>query len=127
MDRLLLVCIGSALGGGARYLVALGAVRLLGAGFPFGTLLVNVTGSFLIAFINQVGLSSTLISPSTRIFLTIGIMGGLTTYSTFNYETLEMLRSGAFATATLNLGSTVMVCLVAGMLGLVAGRLVVPA
>lgn len=118
MDRFLWVCFGSALGGGARYLVSLGALRWLGPSFPYGTLAVNVVGSFLIGGIMRIGLTSTLISPTARLFLTTGIMGGLTTYSTFNYETLELLRKGSYGVGFLNLGVTVAGCLVAGMLGL---------
>jgi len=124
MDRLLWVCLGSALGGGARYLVAQSAAVLLGGGFPYGTLAVNLTGSFLISFIMVLGLESTLIPPTLRLFLTTGVMGGFTTYSTFNYETLEMLREGLWGLAGLNLAATVGACLVAGLLGLAAGRLV---
>ncbi len=120
--RLALVCLGSALGGGARYLVSLGLARLAGTGFPFGTLTVNVLGSFLIGLIMHVGLTTTAISPNTRLFLTTGIMGGLTTYSTFNYETLGLMMDGEWRLAAVNLTVTVLVCLAAGFAGLAAGR-----
>ena len=122
MDRLALVCIGSALGGGARYLISQAALALFGPAFPFGTLSVNVVGSFLISLIMHVGLESTLLSAATRIFLTTGVMGGFTTYSTFNYETMGYLRDGEWLMAALNLGATVVFCLVAGVLGLALGR-----
>ena len=122
MDRLALVCIGSALGGGARYLFSQAALALFGPAFPFGTLSVNVVGSFLISLIMHVGLESTLLSAATRIFLTTGVMGGFTTYSTFNYETMGYLRDGEWLMAALNLGATVVFCLVAGVLGLALGR-----
>src|SRR4030095_11209018 len=64
MDRLAWVCLGSALGGGARYLISLGALRWLGAGFPYGTLAVNVLGSFLTGLVMQVALTTTWISPN---------------------------------------------------------------
>jgi len=125
MDRLLWVCFGSALGGGARYLITLAAQTLLGASFPYGTLGVNVLGSFLIGLIMHVGLETTLISPATRLFLTTGIMGGLTTYSTFNYETLQLAGEGDWLFAAANVGVTVATCLVAGVLGLASGRALV--
>lgn len=125
MDRLLWVCLGSALGGGARYLIALAAQTLLGASFPFGTLAVNMLGSFLIGLIMHVGLETTLISPAARIFLTTGIMGGLTTYSTFNYETLQLASDGEWLSAAANVVVTVLVCLAAGVLGLASGRALV--
>ena len=122
MERLAWVCLGSALGGGLRYLAGQAASTLLGVAFPYGTLFVNVTGSFLIGVIMHVGLASDAISPTARLFLTTGVMGGLTTYSTFNYETLGMLREGAVFVAGLNLALTVVLCLAAGLLGLAAGR-----
>jgi CrcB protein len=97
-------------------------LRLLGPSFPFGTLTVNLVGSFLIGAIMHIGLTSTVISPAIRLFLTTGIMGGLTTYSTFNYETIEFLRNGTSATAVANIGVTVFGCLGAGALGIFAGR-----
>ncbi|HXZ86528.1 MAG TPA: CrcB family protein [Myxococcota bacterium] len=125
MDRLAWVCLGSALGGGARYLVSLAALNLLGASFPWGTLAVNVVGSFLISFIMHVALETTLIAPSLRIFLTTGIMGGLTTYSTFNFETLGFAAEGDWPRAGANLAVTVVGCLVAGVLGVASGRALV--
>ncbi|HVN37360.1 MAG TPA: CrcB family protein [Myxococcota bacterium] len=125
MERLAWVCLGSALGGGARYLVSLGALRLLGPGFPVGTLAVNVLGSFLIGAIMQVGLSTTWISPGMRLFLTTGVMGGFTTYSAFNYETLALASDGEWLLAFANVGATLGGCLAAGLLGLAAARLAV--
>ena len=125
MERLAWVCLGSALGGGARYLVSLGALRLLGAGFPVGTLAVNVLGSFLIGAIMHVGLTTTWISPGMRLFLTTGVMGGFTTYSAFNYETLALATDGEWLFAVANVAATLGGCLVAGLLGLAVARLAV--
>jgi CrcB protein len=125
MDRLAWVCLGSALGGGSRYLLSLAALRLLGPSFPFGTLTVNVIGSFLIGLIMHVGLETTLIPPTARIFLTAGVMGGLTTYSTFNYETLQLATEANWTLAAVNVALTVVACLGAGALGLASGRAVV--
>jgi CrcB protein len=125
MDRLAWVCLGSALGGGARYLLSLAALRLLGPAFPYGTLAVNVLGSFLIGLVVHVGLETTLLSPTARIFLTTGCLGGLTTYSTFNYETLQLASEGDWQLAALNIAVTVAGCLAAGVLGLAAGRALV--
>jgi CrcB protein len=125
MDRFLWVCLGSAVGGGARYLISQGAMKVFGTSFPFGTLVVNVTGSFLIGLTMQVALSSTLISPTARIFLTTGVLGGLTTYSTFNYETLALARDGVWEVGFINVAVTVCLCLVSGVLGIAAGRLIV--
>jgi CrcB protein len=122
MDRLAWVCLGSAIGGGVRYLLSLAVLRLLGPTFPYGTLAVNVLGSFLIGLLMHVGLETTLISPAARIFLTTGVMGGMTTYSTFNYETLQLAADGDWPLAVVNVAATVTACLAAGVLGLAAGR-----
>jgi len=125
MDRLAWVCLGGAIGSGARYLVTLATVNLWGAAVPWGTLVVNVVGSFLISFIMHVAIETTLIPPLVRIFLTTGIMGGLTTYSTFNFETLGFAAEGDWPRAAANLLATVVACLVAGVLGVASGRALV--
>ena len=125
MMRFLWICLGGAAGTGARYLVALWALRLAGPGFPWGTLAVNVVGSFLLGLIMQVALTTDLIAPTLRLGLTTGVMGGFTTYSTFNYETLLYLQRDAWLAAFANLAATVVLCLVAGALGLAAGRFLV--
>ncbi len=120
MTRLLLVCAGGALGSGARYLVSTWAALRLGAEFPRGTLIVNVTSSFLLALI--FALRPGALSPETRLFLGAGIMGGYTTYSSFNTETLALLDGGSPGLAAANLALTVAGCLAAGFAGLALGR-----
>jgi fluoride exporter len=120
--RFLLICLGGAIGSGARYLIALEAPRILGGAFPYATLIVNAVGSFLLGAIMHVGLTTSLMSPDLRLMLTTGVMGGFTTYSTFNYETMESLRAGAYALAGLNVASTVLLCLLAGAAGLALAR-----
>ena len=126
MSRVLLVALGGALGSVARYGVGVAAPRVLGTGFPWGTLVVNLVGSFLISLVMHLSLTGTSISPGARLFLTTGVMGGFTTYSTFNYETLGYFRSGAWAIGGLNILCTVVVCLAAGMAGLALGRWIAP-
>jgi CrcB protein len=123
MSRFLWICLGGAAGTGARYLMSGWLLRALGPGFPWGTLAVNVLGSFLLGLIMQVALTTTLISPTLRLGLTTGVMGGFTTYSTFNYETLQYLQQNEWLAAGANLAATVLVCLVAGALGVLTGRL----
>jgi len=118
--RLLIVCVGGALGSGGRYLVSTWAARTLGADFPRGTFLVNVTGSFILAFVFAVPGSR--LSPEARLFLGAGICGGYTTYSSFNTETLALLDQGSAGLALANLALTVIGCLVAGVAGLALGR-----
>ncbi|HLK93035.1 MAG TPA: fluoride efflux transporter CrcB [Polyangia bacterium] len=122
--RLLLVCLGGAAGTGARYLFGGWAQRTLGAGFPYGTLIINAVGSFLLVIIMYFSLERGLLSPDARIVLGTGVMGGFTTYSTFNYETFRLFQQGSFAVAGLYLAATVIGCLAAGMLGLLLARAV---
>jgi fluoride exporter len=119
---ILLVFFGSGAGGVARYLIGIGAVRLLGTAFPFGTLAVNLIGSFLITFIIRLSLTVPSLTPDVRLLLTTGVMGGLTTYSTFNHETLTLLQGGGPMNGALNIAVTVSGCLLCGFLGLAAAR-----
>jgi CrcB protein len=125
MGRLLLISLGGALGTAARYLLSAWMLRALGPAFPYGTLAVNVIGSFLLGAIMHTGLQTTLVSPTARLVLGTGVMGGFTTYSTFNYETLQYLQTGAWALAGLNVLTTLLACLAAGALGIAVARLVV--
>src|SRR5438445_10953475 len=123
--RLTLICLGGAIGTGARYLTSLWAASAFGVAFPAGTFLVNVAGSFLLAVIMQTSASTELISSDVRLMLTTGVMGGFTTYSTFNYETTNYFRARAWLTGATNIATTLAVCLVAGLAGMaLADRLV---
>lgn len=124
MSELLWVCLGSAVGGGARYLLV-GAVQgALGPSFPYGTLAVNLVGSFLMAIVMYAGLQVNALPPTVRVALTAGVMGGFTTYSSFSYETLRALQRGAVASAALNVASTLLGCLAAAALGWALARAV---
>jgi len=125
VERLLWVTLGSAIGGALRYVTSQLALALLGASFPYGTLAVNLIGSFLIGLIMHVGISSGSISPTLRLFLTTGVMGGFTTYSAFNYETLSLLREGPWEFGLINVLVTLAGCLAAGVAGLALGRTLV--
>ncbi len=122
MDRVLLVGLGGAVGSVLRYLVALWAPKALGTAFPYATLIVNVVGSFLITVIMYAALQTTWLSANARLLLATGVMGGLTTYSTFNYETMKYLQEGAWRVAFTNIAATLFGCLAAGFLGLVCAR-----
>ena len=122
MERLLWICLAGAVGTGTRYLVSTWAARALGVGFPWGTFIVNVVGCFLIAVVMHLALHSAAMSPTLRLTLTSGFMGGLTTYSSFNYETTKLFQDGATTTAVANLGATLAGCFVAGLLGLAFAR-----
>lgn len=122
MERLLLICFGGAIGTGARYLTALAAARWFGSEFPYGTLIVNLVGAFIIGLIQQLGTEALLIPDNVRLFVTTGMMGGLTTYSTFSYETVRLMESNAWAHAWINIIVTTVFCLSLCFLGIVVGR-----
>jgi fluoride exporter len=121
MERFLWICLAGAAGTGTRYLIAVWAAQRLGSAFPYGTLLVNLFGCFAIAGLMHAAL--TLGWPATtRAAVTIGFIGGLTTYSSFNYETMRLFEESAPATAALNLALTLLGGFMAGWLGLVTAR-----
>jgi CrcB protein len=125
MGRALLIAFAGALGTLARYGVGLWAGKALGTSFPYGTLIVNVVGCFLIAMVAEVAISTALLSPTLRLTLTTGFIGGLTTYSSFNLETTNLLRGRAWALGLGNVGVTLVACFVAGLFGLaVAARII---
>jgi CrcB protein len=122
LSRFLWICAAGAVGTGARYLISGWALAVLGTGFPFGTLTVNVAGSFLIGLVMQIGLATPLLSPTLRMTLTTGFIGGFTTYSTFNYETIRYVQDGAWRLALGNVAITLIACLAAGFAGIALGR-----
>lgn len=116
------VCLGGAVGTGLRYLLGLGVPLFLGRSFPYATLLVNVGGSFLMGVVMFWGLETQALSPLARLTLTTGLLGGLTTYSSFNYETLALLQQGAWLLGGLNLLLHIVLGLISGVAGLGVGQ-----
>jgi CrcB protein len=118
MTVLWIAC-GGALGSLARYYAAEALSRLMGAAFPWGTILVNISGSLLIGFVaGGVGASGRWIdSPFARQFLMVGICGGYTTFSAFSLQTFTMLETGDVARAGLNVAVSVLACVAATALG----------
>ncbi len=97
-------------------------LRWFGPAFPFGTLTVNVVGSFLLGAIMELGLGYGAIPPDLRVILATGVMGGFTTYSSFNYETLGFFQRGAWLLGSTYFLTTAIGCLVAGVLGTASAR-----
>ncbi len=112
------VAIGSALGGLARYALTRFTLNY-GAGFPWGTVLVNVLGCFVIGFFGTFTLASGrfAVSDTMRIFIMVGICGGFTTFSSFSLQTFDLLRSGAWGRASANVFLSVILCLFAVAIG----------
>lgn len=115
-----LVGAGGAIGSILRYWV--GSVWGGAGRFPVATLLVNLVGSFLIVYVHHFAAGQH-ISPETRLFLATGVMGGFTTYSTFNYDLLMALQAGDHQTAALNLALTLVGCLVGAFIALLSLRI----
>ena len=124
MARFLLICLGGAIGTGARYLFSTAMTRVFG-NFPFGTLGVNVIGSFLASVVMVLALEKSALAPDLRLILVTGVLGGFTTYSSFNYETLHLAQSGAAGLAVINVALTLVACLAAGIAGIWVARLAV--
>jgi CrcB protein len=124
MSQFLVVTLGGAIGSGARYLLGTFVQGAAGTAFPLGTLAVNVIGSFLICAIMHLGITANIISPTLRLLLTTGLMGGFTTYSAFDYETYRYTQQGAYALAALNVGLTLVACFAAGAAGDAVAKLV---
>jgi CrcB protein len=117
MFQVLVVGLGGFIGASLRYITSQIALKIFGDGFPYGTLIVNVTGAVLIGFITALSLSSSNISPNMKLFLTTGILGGLTTFSTFSNETVSILSSGAYLQGVLNITLNLGLCLLGVVLG----------
>ncbi len=123
--RSLAVAAGGAIGAASRYLISGWVAHLARqSSFPFGTLIVNTTGAFVIGIVmgSTAAGGRFLLGPTARTFLTIGILGGYTTFSTFSYETIEALRLGDMRAALGNVAATVVVGIAACGLGLALGE-----
>jgi CrcB protein len=121
MEKLFWISLAGAAGTGSRYLIATWAAQRFGSAFPYGTLVVNLAGCFAIAAVMHAALVLAW-PPTLRATVTIGFLGGLTTYSSFNYETTRLFQEGAAAAAAANLVLTVIGGLLAGWLGLICAR-----
>ena len=116
------IALGSALGGVGRYVGGELVQRAAPTTFPTGTLAVNITGCFLLGLIIRYAIETPTVSPELRAFLTIGICGGYTTFSTFGFETARMMEDGEWTRAVLYLALSVIVSLGAVFLGFAAAR-----
>lgn len=105
-----------------RYGASLGMYSLLGRGFPYGTLFVNVTGSLLMGLLSIMMLERFNIGPEWRAGILVGLLGSFTTFSTFSIETLNLLEQGDMLRAFSNIALSVIVCLAAVWLGISLGR-----
>jgi fluoride exporter len=122
MKTLLVVAAGGALGASARYLVGIGSGRLLGYGFPYGTLIVNVVGCLIMGLLIEAMALRWNVSNDLRSFLTVGILGGFTTFSAFSADFALLLERKQHLAAALYLGGSVGLSIAAFFIGLAIVR-----
>lgn len=124
LNQLAWVCVGGACGSGLRFLVTSWTLARYGTSFPYGTLAVNVVGSLILACLFELTRSTTWFGPTLQMALGAGVMGGLTTYSTFNLEVVRYVQEGQVRTAVVYGSATLCACLLAGTLGMTLGRMI---
>jgi CrcB protein len=122
MERFLWICLAGAMGTGARVLVGQWIGARTDGGFPWATFTVNTIGCFAMGFVMHAAAATTSMSPTLRLALTTGFLGGFTTYSAFNHDTTGLVQDGARGMALTNLGATVAGCVIAGWIGLALAR-----
>ncbi|MGE5315631.1 MAG: fluoride efflux transporter CrcB [Acidobacteriota bacterium] len=118
----LVVFLGGGIGAALRYWLSGTIARTSGSAFPIGTVTVNIAGCFLIGLFMTAFEERFLVTPQLRLFLTIGILGGFTTFSTFSYETVMMLKDAEYMSASLNAALSLFSCLLATYAGGALGR-----
>lgn len=123
MSAILAVAVGGAAGAVARYLVMSGVGHWLGAGYPYGTLVVNVVGSFVLGALVEVMALVWSVGADLRAFLVVGVLGSFTTFSTFSLDVVVLVQRGQLGLAGLYVVASVVLALVGFMLGLALFRM----
>ncbi|MEW5986241.1 MAG: fluoride efflux transporter CrcB [Chloroflexota bacterium] len=119
-----IIGLGGFLGANVRYWLGLWAAGRWGTGFPYGTLLINVSGSLLLGFFLTLATERLLIHPHWRLLVAVGFLGAFTTFSTFTYESVALLRDGAWLAGLLNMTGSVLLGVVGIVIGSALARLV---
>ncbi len=122
MNRYLLIALGAAFGANARYLVGVWAGNRLGADFPYGTLIVNIVGSFLLGFLLTLGTGRLQLSPEARLLLAVGFLGSFTTFSSYAVESMNLWRDASLGRGLLNVVGNNLAGLLAVILGAALAR-----
>lgn len=123
MVNIVLVFLGGGIGAAARYWLSGIVYQKMNTDFPYGTLAVNAIGCLLIGILMTAMEERFLAQPSLRVFLTIGILGGFTTFSSFSFETIALLRDGEILYALVNIFTSLFVCLFGTWVGMQIGKL----
>ena len=122
LDKVFCVSVGAVVGANARYLLGAWAAERFGTTFPYGTLIINLTGSLILGFFLALATERALIDPRYRLLIAVGFCGSYTTFSTYTYESITLMLSGSWTLGLLNLlGSTVLGLGAVG-LGILLGR-----
>ncbi|RME61500.1 MAG: fluoride efflux transporter CrcB [Caldilineae bacterium] len=122
MSRYLYIAIGAALGANARYLVGVWAGGRFGAGFPYGTFLVNVTGSLILGFLLTLATGRLALSSEMRLLLAVGFLGSYTTFSSYTVESLALMRGGSLGSGLLNIFANNLLGLAAALIGVLLAQ-----
>lgn len=122
MNQLLAIAAGGATGALLRFWMSGWVYTMLGRGFPYGTLVVNVVGSLLMGVFFVLLIERLSLGPEWRAAILIGLLGGFTTFSAFSLETLNLIEAGAHGKALANVALSVVLCIVAAWVGVIAGR-----
>ena len=124
MMKVMMVAVGGGIGATTRYLVSTWAAEKFGTDFPYGTLIVNVVGCFIIGAFMTLATERLIVSPYWRLLVTVGFVGGLTTFSSYSYETFKLLEEANIMMAMYNLLANVVMGFLATWLGISAARLI---
>jgi len=122
MAQILSIALGGSIGAVMRFLMSTGIHGLLGRGFPYGTLLVNVLGSLVMGVLYELLSQRISVSPEVRSILLIGFLGAFTTFSSFSIETVNLIEQGDIIKALLNVFLNVVLCVLAAWAGLLLMR-----
>jgi CrcB protein len=124
MERFLLISIGAILGANARYWVGDWAAQRWGSAFPLGTLLINLSGSFVLGLFITLATERFMLDPRWRTFFAIGFLGAYTTFSTYTYESMNLINQGQWLAGLANLLGSALLGALAVFLGIALGRLI---
>jgi len=122
LNQILAIAAGGATGAVLRFWMSSGVYSLLGRGFPYGTLVVNVLGSLLMGVLSVLLIERLNLGPEWRAAILVGLLGGFTTFSTFSLETLNLIEVGEHVKALTNVAFSIVLCVGAAWVGVVAGR-----